>query len=343
MTKMKTPILQKLEISDDAEIQLLKENFQYYICDKTCPCCDRLCGEEDSVHMHHKVKYGHQIRGMGGSKYGNDEASVKRCENLDDQDLIDFNGKEQSWLEFKLYMSQTSNTKWLYDDLDTTKKDQDLESQFQYAWSIAGPRICTEKFKNTIKYVEYNKANLMYQSKPSSDPRIYIFIIDSSGSMRSEWENVKNSVKRCLGEISRQNNKHLAAIINFSSSAQIEYSVTKPNNINPNSLQFQGRDTNFEAALSTANQIMKSDKEKRYSIIFLTDGAPTSDPKKSLAEMKIIAKSLSSSHFEFFGIGFKSQLSELDRITSELDGKSKFACDANSLTTTMKEIINKQL
>lgn len=68
--------------------------------DVRCPFCFRICGEE-GPHSHHRCVYGHAMRGYTGSYFLNEskikEASVLRCNEVKDSDVIDYQGKHKTW------------------------------------------------------------------------------------------------------------------------------------------------------------------------------------------------------------------------------------------------------
>jgi hypothetical protein len=60
------------------------------------------------------------MRGLNGNYIERDnnvkEASVIRCEQMAEPDLIRYNGKEYSWVEFKKYWKEKSHGGWHFDD-----------------------------------------------------------------------------------------------------------------------------------------------------------------------------------------------------------------------------------
>ena len=65
--------------------------------------------------------------------------------------LIDYNGKEYTWAEFKQYWKDKSFGGWLYDDANLLNNSNSLK--FEKAWNIVGPVYCK---KNDLKYVKLN-------------------------------------------------------------------------------------------------------------------------------------------------------------------------------------------
>ena len=152
------------------------------ICDEKCPCCNRLCGFSDNTHKAHKCLYGHQMRALGGIKLSNDEASVSRCEDIRNTDIIKFNGNDMTWLNFKKYWSQNENNIWSFDDISQTRDNQKLNDRFKIAWTLIGEKVCNDFHKGaSMKYVAYNQENIDNQINAYIiSPIHYIFLIDSS-------------------------------------------------------------------------------------------------------------------------------------------------------------------
>ena len=86
------------------ELEMIKNSLTPFICDKKCPFCFRLCGEEDPKHTQHKVKYGHQVRALTGWRLStNSKANLSTCSEIRDNNLISFNGHVQTWRDIKNY------------------------------------------------------------------------------------------------------------------------------------------------------------------------------------------------------------------------------------------------
>jgi len=336
--------LKQLVKIEDSDIQYFKNETNVFICKQLCPCCSRICGEDDPNHKYHQVKYGHQMRAIGGIKLNNGEASVSRCEDIADSDIMQYNGVWKSWLEFKQEMRNHPNTPWIFSDLNVTKKDEAVRDRFKYVWTVVGRKICSEKWKSlNIKYVEYNQANLSGQKATitQSPQTYYIFAIDSSASMSGQkWTDLQNSLKKTLGEISKLNTNNKATILNFSSDAMIEFEGVSPLTINVGSLRFQNGSTNFEKALLAGLNIMKKNTSQNYVMIFMTDGEPDFFPTLAINEINQHFASIGKEKFEFSVLGFQCTSQHISNMASELGGRTYWAPDANKLTTAFFEILN---
>jgi len=176
----------KIKLKSDELVFFANEYFtsksNIFVCKQKCPCCDRICGEEDPSHKIHKCLYGHQIRAIGGTMITKTkEASIVRCEDVSDLDKMKFNGKDMTWGEFKEKMKTQPNNPWSFDDIVQTRSDNELKKRFAYAWSLIGKRICEERHKGTgMVYVHFNQANIDAQREKSKSIH-HIFMIDSSG------------------------------------------------------------------------------------------------------------------------------------------------------------------
>ena len=168
---------------NDADIKEFQDDIKVIICKEKCPCCNRLCGYSDNTHKAHKCLFGHQMRAIGGMKLTNDDASVCRCEDIRDTDIIKFNGNDITWLDFKKNCSTDQINSWNFDDIQQTRNDKKLKERFTIAWNIIGKKVCNEMYEGAnMKYVAYNQENVDSQiNKFNGIAGHYIFVIDSSG------------------------------------------------------------------------------------------------------------------------------------------------------------------
>lgn len=105
------------------------------ICNEKCPTCERICGVQEENHREHSCLYGHQMEGMGGThSIRSKKAVVYRCEDSDDISCtIHWNGIVYTWQNFKNKMKTDKIYCWSYDDLESTKNDQNLKKKFKDA------------------------------------------------------------------------------------------------------------------------------------------------------------------------------------------------------------------
>ena len=64
------------------------------------------------------------MRGLNGSYIEREnevkQASVIRCQQMSQTDIIKYNGKEYTWIEFKEYWKNKNPGGWLFDDATLT-------------------------------------------------------------------------------------------------------------------------------------------------------------------------------------------------------------------------------
>jgi len=331
------------EITDE-DCHNIKSSLSYSICKQRCPCCDRICGEDDA-HYYHRCIYGHQIRAIGGIKLDDGSASVSRCEDMGPNDEILYNGVKKTWLDFKEEMRNHPNNPWVFDDIDKTKSNWHMAKMFKSVWSQVGKRICEERWKKyDMKYVE--SANLECQKLFISIEKYYIMVIDSSKSMEGDkWKELLEALEGTLGQILKMNPKNKVAIVNFSSDAFVEYEGVTADKINVSDLAFQNENTNFRQALIEVIKIIKKylmkGLKQPYSIIFLSDG-DGNYPEGQISELKKLKSTLGPENFEFTGLKFQCTSDSIDRMCQALDGKDVFAADGSQLKAAFYEVVNRR-
>jgi len=349
------------------DLKEFKDKSNIFVCKQKCPCCDRICGEEDPNHKNHRCLYGHQIRAIGGTMIDTQEASIARCEDISDLDKMIYNGQDMTWGAFKEKMKEKPNNPWIFDDILKTRKDKFLREKFELAWTLIGKRICQERHRESgMKFVPFNQATIDAQKVKSAKPSNYIFMIDSSSSMKGErWDELKVSLKTTLGKISFMNPNSSVSIINFSSEACIAYKNAPANSISVDVIDFYCRGTNFSTAFAAGFELLKEEKQNNIVLLFMTDG----EAPYPTEEINSIKTYISSSQFtdlgikfSFNGIGFKIKKpkvvnsifknslkltyddpkSVLDKLVADLGGTHYFADSGAELTKTYIEILNKK-
>lgn len=331
----------------DEDIKEFNDKINIFICKQKCPCCDRICGVEEPTHNYHQCIYGHQIRGIGGVMLENQDASVARCEDIEDIDKMQYNGQEMTWMEFKQKMKEQTNNPWIFDDVMYTRGNLSIKERFKLAWTLIGKRICQERYKDSkMKYVEYNQAIIDNQKVKQALPKNYIYMIDSSGSMHGDrWKDLLNSLKKTLGQICAINTNSKVTILNFSSSVKDEYVSAAASSINVEALTFQGQGTNFEAAFIRGFEHIKKITSNDIVLVFMTDGED-SYPQNAVNNLKFYLKTPNFQNlkvkFDFNAIGFQCNTSILNTLVQELGGTTHFADNGAQLTRAFMEILNKK-
>jgi hypothetical protein len=90
----------------------------------------------------HKCIGGHQYRGMAGySLKGSKWASVRTCNDIKDTDLLEIEGKQTTWSDFK---SQTTSWDFSLDTNLAQDKLTDNQAQMAALWKCIGKTLCTE-------------------------------------------------------------------------------------------------------------------------------------------------------------------------------------------------------
>jgi hypothetical protein len=331
------------EFTEDDKKEFM-DQINIFICKAQCPCCDRICGEEDPHHGVHQCLYGHQIRAIGGTMLDNKEASIVRCEDVEDFDQMYFNGQQMSWAEFKEKMRNQPNNPWSFDDILQTRKDESIKEKFNFAWTLIGERVCKETYKDlNMKYVAYNQATIQNQKVRATKPATFIYLIDSSGSMGGgKWDDLKASLRNTLGSIHSLNQNNKVTIINFSYSPIMDYQDTPPNKISVDVLRYQGGGTDFAAAFKAGLDQMKSITQNDIVLVFMTDGED-SYPQNEITQIKSYVQSSNFKNlgikFDFSALGFQCSSNILVKMAGELGGTTKFAHDRTQLTKAFIEII----
>jgi len=329
---------------DEEDRKTFEDQINIFVCKEKCPCCDRICGEEDPHHNTHQCLYGHQIRAIGGTMLRTNEASVARCEDIGDTDIILFNGQEMNWAAFKENMRNQQNNPWSFDDLTHTREDKRIQAKFGIAWEIIGERICTETYASqNMIYVPYNQTMIQKQKlKPTS----YIYMIDTSSSMKGDkWKELKASLKVTLEKIGTLNPENRVTILNFSKSVIIDYQNADSNAINVESLKFQSSGTKFNVVFKSALEQLKSITKNDIVLVFMTDG-DDSYPKDEMAEIQRYKNSDTFKKlgltFDFYAVAFKCKSDLLKKMAEELGGITYFPLDEAQLTKNFMEILNKK-
>ena len=159
-----------------------------------------------------------------------------------------------------------------------------------------------------------------------------------------KWNDLKDSLRNVLGEISVSSKEHIISIINFSGTANCELKKQNPNTVNIPGLSFMGGGTNFGVAFEEAITLLQNDNSKHnIRMIFMTDGR-ASYPENEIIELKkLIATFSQNKNFKFYGLGFQCSSPEFDRIVKELGGEMKFAQDGAELKMKYMEIFTRSL
>lgn len=92
----------------------LSMNCKLDICGECCPCCFNICIEEKGFYRNHQHRcIGHQYRAVAGVSI-EDKAlrripSYFRCDEVGNDDILEYNGKATNWENFK-----KENAEWSF-------------------------------------------------------------------------------------------------------------------------------------------------------------------------------------------------------------------------------------
>ena len=110
-------------------------------CFELCPLCRRKCDknhdEAINERIHGCLATGHQIIGFGGSFHARINFAITYgCHELEDNDMVQYEGLKKSWAIFK-----TQFQHWDFmDDHKETNKHHKKENIM--IWNLIGPIIC---------------------------------------------------------------------------------------------------------------------------------------------------------------------------------------------------------
>ncbi|MBM3994800.1 MAG: VWA domain-containing protein [Planctomycetes bacterium] len=184
-------------------------------------------------------------------------------------------------------------------------------------------------------------------SKMQVQPRDFVYVIDTSGSMRGKrLTQAKNALKYCLKQL---NEGDRFALINFAST------VTKyANNLQTattsnleaarkwvDDLEATGG-TNIDEALRDALAIRSSDTSRTYTMIFFTDGQPTwgeRNPQKILENVK--RNNTGSTRIFSFGVGDDVNTVLLDGLADTTKAVSSYVREAEDIEAKVSSLYAK--
>ena len=185
-------------------------------------------------------------------------------------------------------------------------------------------------------------------SKMQQQPRDFVYVIDTSGSMRigDRIGQAKKALKFCLSSLTE---KDRFAMINFASSVN-KYANTlqaaTPGNIEAarkwvDDLESTGG-TFIDGALQEALAMRSSDEGRTYSMVFFTDGQPTwgeKDPQKILANVK--AKNTGNTRIFSFGVGNDVNTVMLDALADSTKAISSYVREGEDIEAKVSSLYGK--
>jgi len=185
-------------------------------------------------------------------------------------------------------------------------------------------------------------------SKKQTQPRDFVYVIDTSGSMRigDRIGQAKKALKYCLKSL---NENDRFAMINFASTVN-KYSnnlqAATPGNIEAarkwvDELEPTGG-TFIDGALQEALEMRSKDESRTYTMVFFTDGQPTwgeRDPKKILAN--VAAKNTGNTRIFSFGVGNDVNTVMLDALADTTKAISTYVREGEDIEARVSSLYAK--
>lgn len=169
------------------------------------------------------------MRGLNGTYFDREnkirEASVIRCEQLNDTDALQYAGQRYTWAEFKEFKKSKKHGGWLFDE--AYKHSNPHKQRFEDAWTIAGPIYCK---KYGLNYVNYNKSADQQKERDLGSVH-YIFALNSSNSNPDRWNDLLVSFKQAIDKLKKMDggaNNIKVSAIKFAATASIIHENCSP-------------------------------------------------------------------------------------------------------------------
>ena len=210
-------ILSRIEFEE--MVKPLKEKFESLVinCPSECPSCGKLCERE--LHPHSgkcRIRTGHQICSMGGKVWKNDEnrtAILLMCDDYKDHTKVQLPKSEVNWAKFK---EQTEN-QWdwsLPNDEVYLPLQQNNREKMKNIWDKFGRGILDYHANKgvNIKYIPYSTfENALKESQ--SAKYCVCFVIDGTGSMGTDIQKARVSVKQLISIYEARGNPAVFKIV----------------------------------------------------------------------------------------------------------------------------------
>ncbi len=185
-------------------------------------------------------------------------------------------------------------------------------------------------------------------SKSQHQPRDFVYVIDTSGSMRigNRLGQAKNALKYCLKSLTE---KDRFAIVQFASQV-IKYEnkleAATPGNIEAARKWVDDLDstggTFIDGALQEALAMRSSDESRTFTMVFFTDGQPTwgeKDPHKIIAN--VAKKNSGNTRIFSFGVGNDVNTVLLDAIADNTKAISSYVREGEDIEAKVSSLYSK--
>ncbi len=184
-------------------------------------------------------------------------------------------------------------------------------------------------------------------SKVQQQPRDFVYVIDTSGSMRGKrLIQAKAAMKFCLNNLT---DKDRFAMINFASTVQRFNTNLQP--ATPDNLQVARRwvdnleatgGTFIDGALQDALAMRTDDKSRTFTMVFFTDGQPTWGERNAAKIIENFAKKNTGNTRVFsFGVGDDVNTLLLDSLADTTKGVSTYVREAEDIEAKVSSLYAK--
>ena len=171
-------------------------------CPSQCPTCGKFCEKE--IHPHEgkcQIRTGHQICSMGGKVWKNDTdktAILFTCDDYKDDTQVIIPGQKMIWSKFK----EKTGNEWdwtLPNDREYKALQKNNREKMKQIWDKFGKGILNYHASKgvSIKYIPYSAFDDSLKPFKSTKYRI-CFVIDGTGSMRTDIDRARVSVRQLI-------------------------------------------------------------------------------------------------------------------------------------------------
>ena len=176
-------------------------------CPRQCPCCGKFCDRNNHGQVRCQSS-GHQFPSMGGKVWANDKqhsAIFLRCEDYTDDMFVTLPGRLMKWKEFKRITERAWD--WQNDTKIIDSESAKRKALLINVWDKFGEGILEHhrRFNGArIAFRPYEEGNVTLDSGNIKKYQL-CFVIDGTGSMGKDIENVRNSVRNLVNSYKKTN------------------------------------------------------------------------------------------------------------------------------------------